>query len=356
MKTLLLACWWVLLVCGAALAQPAPQDPAALRPRAKLSPAELDKLLTQLKDFDILGPPPMQVRIVRSDAAGCEPNCPEWISAQGRIVADTLPRFKAVLQSLGTRKLPILIDSNGGAVHEALAIGRLIRARGLDVAVALTRLSPCPPDQPRCRFNAKPTQPFPGRPVGPFAKCASSCAFILAAGTHRYVGRLTRVGVHQVTSSQTYAKVLRRYKIVQQPGLFGPAKQTKQLISEEKLSEKTVETQTGDATYAKIKAYFAEMGIADAIVAILMTTLPTDIHWLTPAELADTRMVTDQKDGEELITGVVRPAPNPTAGFNPARPSATPLFQQGCSAFGGAAAGCIFAGLPAKPNTPRYKG
>src|SRR5262245_35993770 len=79
--------------------------------------------------------PAMQVHLVRSAEPGCEPNCPEWIAAQGRIDAGSVARFRRVLSQLGDRKVPVLIDSNGGRVNEAFEIGRLARARGLDVVV-----------------------------------------------------------------------------------------------------------------------------------------------------------------------------------------------------------------------------
>jgi hypothetical protein len=52
--------------------------------------------------------PPMQVRIVRSAQPGCEQDCPEWISAQGKIMAgQTLYLFRSALRRLKGRKLPI---------------------------------------------------------------------------------------------------------------------------------------------------------------------------------------------------------------------------------------------------------
>ncbi|MGH9286372.1 MAG: hypothetical protein ACRD0M_11970, partial [Acidimicrobiales bacterium] len=81
------------------------------------------------------GEPSMQVHLVRSAEPGCEPQCPEWIAAQGKIDGSSVARFKRILRQLGERKVPVLIDSNGGRVTEAFAIGRLARARGLDVVV-----------------------------------------------------------------------------------------------------------------------------------------------------------------------------------------------------------------------------
>ena len=89
--------------------------------------------------------------IVRLAEPGCEPNCIEWIAAQGRIDTTTPAEFKRVLGKLGRRKLPILIDSTGGAVDEGIAIGRLVRAKGLDVVVTKTVLTPCEATDQECR-------------------------------------------------------------------------------------------------------------------------------------------------------------------------------------------------------------
>jgi len=52
--------------------------------------------------------------------------------------------LRKVVNSLGGRKLPILIHSSGGGIiNQAMLMGYLIRARGLDVAVAKTVFDPC---------------------------------------------------------------------------------------------------------------------------------------------------------------------------------------------------------------------
>ena len=60
--------------------------------------------------------PTMRFVVVRSSAPGCEPTCPEWISAEGSIVAGTPALFKRTLKGLGSRKLPVVVDSPGGNV------------------------------------------------------------------------------------------------------------------------------------------------------------------------------------------------------------------------------------------------
>lgn len=73
---------------------------------------------------------PMRIVVVRSAQPGCEPKCAEWISAEGDVVLATAEQLRKIVNSLGGRKLPILIHSGGGLGHQAMLMGFLIRARG----------------------------------------------------------------------------------------------------------------------------------------------------------------------------------------------------------------------------------
>lgn len=55
--------------------------------------------------------PSMRFAVVRSNAPGCEPNCPEWISAEGTIEAGTPSLFKRTLKALKGRQLPVVVNS-----------------------------------------------------------------------------------------------------------------------------------------------------------------------------------------------------------------------------------------------------
>ena len=86
--SLLLALW---ILCSGAKGMEAPQDPN-----------------------EILTDHPMRIVEVRSSQPGCEPKCAEWISAEGNIVLATAEQLRKIVNSLGGRKLPILIHSRGG--------------------------------------------------------------------------------------------------------------------------------------------------------------------------------------------------------------------------------------------------
>jgi hypothetical protein len=238
---------------------------------------------------------PMEVYLVRSAQPGCEPQCPEWIAAQGKIESGSLERFRKVLGQLGGRKLPVLIDSSGGKVRDALAIGRLLRRRGLDVAVTGTVFAPCAPTDTACR-KAKTGGVLTGLPQARLSKCASSCTFILAGGTRRLVGAETFVGVHRIRSFYVHTRILRTYRMTSS---------RKRLVSERRVARRVVETRTTQRTYDQIGRYFAEMGIGEPILPLILATPSDSLHWLTREELRLSRLATDAIDGEQLLGAAV---------------------------------------------------
>lgn len=242
-------------------------------------------------------PDPMKVRLVRSNQPGCEPDCPEWISAEGTIDAATPGEFRKVLTRLGNRKLPILVDSVGGSVDPSFSIARMIRAKGLDVVVTKTVLAPpCAPTDAECRkLKAKGIEL--GRPEAKISKCASSCAFILAGGVRRFVGAWTVVGLHEIKSIQTLRLVRQYYRM--QPGFLAPAK--KQIVRQETLWSDKIEKPADDKTYEKIEKFFTEMGISDSVMPILRSAPHTSIRWLRPSDLKTTGLATDFINGEQLL-------------------------------------------------------
>ncbi len=90
----------------------------------------------------------------------------------------TAAQFADVVKRLNGRRLPILIHSPGGSVPDAAAMGELIRARGLAVAVARTLITNCPEAAPKCPDG-------PGAAITGGATCASACVLVLAGGVER---------------------------------------------------------------------------------------------------------------------------------------------------------------------------
>jgi hypothetical protein len=277
--------------------------------------------------------PPMRVYIVRSAAPGCEPDCPEWIAAQGRIEAGSLGRFKKVLKQLGKRNLPVLIHSGGGMSYEAMAIGRLLRSKKLDVGVSKTLFTPCAPDETAClKKDAQKT--LRGMVDAGYAVCASSCGFILAAGTRRFVGAGSVVGVHRGEVIQT--KVLRNYRMTPYRATDGSIRYKRTLLSQKVVGERR--RATPDGVFDMYEDYFEEMGIGDDIMNLLVATPNSNIHWLKWEELRSTKIATHRMSGEQLIVGDTAPEDGWTASSylpflpSPAKPSQDcALHGTGCA-------------------------
>ena len=287
---------------------------------------------------------PMQFSIVRLADPACEPRCPEWIAAQGRINSATLSDFKRVLSRLGNRKLPILIDSAGGAVDASLSMGRLIRARGLDVVVTKTTSVPCPPTDAECR-RLKLRGIEPGRPEARLSKCASACAFVLAGGIRRYVGPSTLVGLHEIKSIATLRHVQQFYRIEHRYAQGAPVRTLKRLVRERTLSTVTTEEPTDEATYERVAKYFQEMGVNTEIMSILRSAPNSSIRWLRTSELVSTGLATDPLNGEQMLLSPLPPAVT-VAAASPASASTQP------STMPPALAAVARAPIPPSPANP----
>ena len=84
-----------------------------------------------------------------------------------------------------------------------------------------------------------------------------------------------------------------------------PAETRKTLISEKRIAGKTIETPTTSSSYQRVKTYFAEMGVSNAVMPLLMSATGKSIRWLTGLELRETKIATDFTDGEQMMTGVL---------------------------------------------------
>lgn len=129
----------------------------------------------------------MRFVVVRSNQGGCEPTCPEWISAAGTIGPKTPALLKATLKTLGGRKLPLVLRSPGGDMAAAMALGRLIRKNKLSVAVGTTMFFGCQRDQKNCSANDEKGADYIGKAVS-LGACSGACALVLASGHLRLAG------------------------------------------------------------------------------------------------------------------------------------------------------------------------
>ncbi len=114
-------------------------------------------------------------------AASCGDKCRTWVAASGMIRPETVTDFENFAQKNAIRGATIALESEGGSVLGAIALGRSIRRLGMTTTVG--RIT----DLPNGRAS-----------LSPRADCESMCAFVLLAGAKRIVPAEARVRVHQI--------------------------------------------------------------------------------------------------------------------------------------------------------------
>jgi hypothetical protein len=118
----------------------------------------------------------------------CQDECTQWISADGYIMPDTPAQLGAILKALGEKKLPVVFQSYGGDRDAAFAMGRMIRAAGLDTSIGRARLPNCPMMDPRCISSMAKDGPTEGEVFAGGAYCFSSCTLAFMGGELRLIG------------------------------------------------------------------------------------------------------------------------------------------------------------------------
>ncbi len=119
-------------------------------------------------------------------ADACGTNCRQLISASGMITADTPRDFDNFVRSRDVRGATIVLDSKGGSVLGAIALGRAIRALNLATTVGRVR--------EQAARDGKPKRAW----IMPRAECQSMCPFVLLGGVKRSIPPEARVLVHQI--------------------------------------------------------------------------------------------------------------------------------------------------------------
>ena len=254
-----------------------PYAPARLPELPDITPvATVPKpAVTPPKQFEAYTPldPAMRFAIVRNASPSCEPLCPEWISASGTIIAKSPSKLRKVLKQLGGRKLPIVIDSNGGDVDAAMAMGRIIRKHKLNVSVGSTSFTPCHPDQKGCKSPYQDGA-FAGYSYPGFANCLSACPFVLAAGTKRSVSLWSQVGIHQITTTVTtiMTKYETTYRVV-----GGKRKTVNTKVLNRKTTGSYTTTKLSKSQRRQVDRYFTQMGVDKTLVERMLAVSASDI-------------------------------------------------------------------------------
>lgn len=292
--------------------------------------------------------PPMRILIVRGAGPGCPSNCPEWISLEGAFVKETPALFRKALEQIGARKPQVLISSGGGMVDAAMEMGRMLRAKGLDVSVARTLIEPPAENTaPRKKSQSAIALVEGGSPSVGGAYCASACPLLLAAGKARHVALYARVGLHKMIVPEHDETQHVRY-FQTRTLMLGDEVISKQMrvVGEQNVVTHVGRHSTSEKDYRKVAAYLDEMGLPSAkIVEFMQKASPDGMLWMSRKSLDDTLLATDAQTPEAALglpTKVAAPAPAGEA--PPASDSRFPLTLGQLGALG-AVALATFAGM-----------
>lgn len=117
-------------------------------------------------------------------SSSCDRDCSGWIAAVGIITSDTPTKFDEFSKQRKLKGSTVVLDSSGGSVLDAIALGRRWRELGLRTTVG-TIIE---------KAEAGDTKPA----ITPEAYCESMCVFLLLSGNTRQVPVGAHVRVHQI--------------------------------------------------------------------------------------------------------------------------------------------------------------
>lgn len=160
------------------------------------------------------------------------------LTLTGTIDPGASERFATEVAARGEYVERVELNSPGGSVSDALAIGALIREKGYTTHVAAGAL------------------------------CASSCPLVLAGGVERLASAEAGIGVHQI------------YAAEMPDAAADGLRSSRRAMSD------------AQATTARIGRYLDEMGIAPTLWMHALETPPNRLYYFSPDELVDLKLVT----------------------------------------------------------------
>ena len=259
-------------------------------------------LVTKSKD--------MSFQIMRANKSECEPNCPEWIYASGEIVPGTPAKFDQILRAAGKAPLLLVIQSGGGDVRAALAMGRAIRARKMNVAVGYAFALACDSTDVFCNTTLKVKKITRGFLSAQPSYCASACTLVLAAGVERIAIPASVIGTHQILNKPMFQRIFYREKYLLING-------KKKIISKTITKRETIigkpTTKMTASFDAELDRYVKVMGVGSGFLDYYAKAPPTGIYKMTPEERLATKIITSQLNPEVYSRPAVCAGTQPAA-------------------------------------------
>ncbi len=249
----------------------------------------------------VAGGTPMRFLLVHGEMGQCRADntCPDWISAEGQIMADTPRKLQKILKQVGDRKLPIVVSSPGGDVKAAMEMARIIRKQKLSIAVGRTRSRACPYAEPICSAAFAKDGSITGQPFSDGAICFSACPLFFAGGVQRVSSPFALLGVHQITT--TYSEVRVQYRTE-----YEMVDGKRKVISKREIGRKFVgkydTTKLDKAQRARLVSFLDKMGVDRGLVDLMLGTDPNGIHLISQMDALRLRLTTELADADALVS------------------------------------------------------
>lgn len=138
---------------------------------------------------------PMIFYLARGEPNSCGPDCSEWIAAEGTLANGTAERMRAFLKR-HSGKRPIYFSSAGGITSESIAVGRLMRERGMIARVARTIPLGCEADARKCARAKRSGREQIARLTSTLSQCNSACVYAIVGARVREIAPEAHLGVH----------------------------------------------------------------------------------------------------------------------------------------------------------------
>jgi hypothetical protein len=219
-------------------------------------------------------------------ADSCGGKCQAWISASGAITADSAHDFQQFAQRHDLSNATMVLESDGGSVLGAIALGREIRRLALTTTIGRV-----------VDVGPATDQSQPRAALSPRADCESMCAFVLLGGVHRVVPPDARVMVHQIWLGD------RR----EDPTAANYSAEDLVLVQRD---------------IGRLAQYTAEMGASIDLLDLALRIPPWELmHAMTRDELRLTRLATDEVVAPATVAAAppaaaAQPVPRATNGLS----------------------------------------
>ena len=210
---------------------------------------------------------------LQGPADTCGARCKVLIAASGAITSETPRDFERFARGRDLTGATVVLDSDGGSVRGAIALGRQIRRMTLATTVG------------RIVDLGKNAEGSQRATLSPRADCESMCAFVLLGGVQRSVPAEARVMVHQIWLGD------RR----DDPTAANYSAEDLVLVQRD---------------IGRLARYTAEMGASIDLLDLSLRIPPWEpMHAMTRDELKQTRLATEEIEAPSAATVAVSPPP-----------------------------------------------